>query len=90
MKLIDRLESQTPKFINLQEVDEEAILCCIATKSKNNNLYIKIVLKDNLYSVSFLDKSQENTFQEGEEVIPSGITPKGYILWSKRPKKRKK
>lgn len=90
MKLIERLSAQRQKFIDLQEVNEEDLLCCIATRSKNGNFYIRIVLKDNAYSVAFLDKSQESNFQEGEEVIPEGITSRGTILWAKRPKKRKK
>lgn len=91
MNLIKRLESETPQFINLQEVDEENVLCYIVAKSKKTeSLFIRIVLKDNAYSVSFLAKSQETLFKEGEEVIPSGITSNGIILWSKRPKKIKK
>ena len=90
MKLIDRLSAQRQRFIDLQEVNEEDIIRCIAAESKGGNLYIRIVLKDNAYSISFLAKSQENTFQEGEEVIPEGITSKGIILWAKRPEKKKK
>lgn len=90
MNLVKRLESQTPQFIDLQEVDEDAVLCYNVAKSKRGNLFVRIALKDNAYSVSFLAKSQETLFKEGEEVIPEGITSNGIILWAKRPKKIKK
>ena len=90
MNLVKRLESQTPQFIDLQEVDEENVLNYTITKSKRGTLFVRILLKENSYSVSFLAKSQEPLFKEGEEVIPEGITSNGIILWAKRPKKIKK
>ena len=38
MKLIDRLLAQKARFIDLQEVNEEDVLCYLVAKSKNENL----------------------------------------------------